>query len=92
MKTIKQVEIIPQYVESIPDTKDMKQGILYISEEYQTSSHLCLCGCGCLTVLPFGENFWSLFKDGEKISITPSISNPICKAHYIINKNKANFI
>jgi hypothetical protein len=94
MKTIKQVEIIPVYVGFMPQT--MEERHVYISKEYEVSIHRCLCGCGEKTVLPLDAvHGWVLIEHTNgKISFTPSIGNfqlP-CKSHYIITKNKANFV
>lgn len=94
MKTIKQAQIFPEYVELIPDR--LKQGILYISKTYKTAIHLCLCGCGQQTVTPLHDiHGWKLIEEKEgAISLTPSIGNYqfACKSHYIITKNIANFV
>jgi hypothetical protein len=93
LKTIKQVEITPVFVEFIPDV--LEEGKVYISEEYQCSVHNCLCGCGERTVLPLINGGWQLIKhDDGKVSFTPSVGNfqMPCKSHYIITKNKANFL
>ena len=102
MKTIKQVSIIPKYVDTIPD--DLSANTLYISEKYNCAIHLCLCGCGikCVTPLNHGDGFfkdkgWTLIKEkDDKISLTPSIGNwsweSTYHAHYIITKNVANFV
>lgn len=94
MKTIKQVIVEPVFVKFIPD--NIEQGKLYISEEYGTAIHLCLCGCGLETVTPIrGRYSWELIKHKDgKISLTPSIGNYrfSCKSHYILTKNIANFI
>lgn len=93
MKTIKTVEIISVFVEEIPEV--LEENKVYISEIYTCSVHNCLCGCGNKTVLPLYKNGWNLIKEkNDKVSFTPSIGNfnfP-CKSHYIITKNKANFI
>ncbi len=94
MKTIKQIIITPIYVEYIPDVSNMIQNEIYISKKYETSVHLCLCGCGNEVVTPLHDNWWNLVENDLKISISPSIGNfnlP-CKSHYIITKNKANFV
>ena len=92
MKTIKQVPITPKLVHYIPNP--MEQGILYISKEYGVANHLCLCGCGEQTVTPIGGEGWKLIENGDKVSLTPSISNyqMPCKSHYIITNNIANFV
>lgn len=90
MKTLKKIEIVPVFVEFIPET--LKQDLVYISKEYKTSVHLCLCGCGNLSVTPLDENGWSLIEKDNKVSFTPSILNNNCpnKYHYIIANNVAN--
>tara|TARA_R110002126_G_scaffold144499_1_gene290609 strand:- start:219 stop:500 length:282 start_codon:yes stop_codon:yes gene_type:complete len=92
MKTIKKVEIEPVFVEFIPDT--LEENKIYISEEYGSAIHNCLCGCGEQTVMPLYGNGWQLIKQNNgKISFTPSVGNyqlP-CKLHYIITNNIANF-
>ena len=95
MKTIKKVEIEPVFLEDcIPDL--LEENKLYISEQYKTAIHLCLCGCGEKTITPLGGGqFWDLIKEKNGIvSLIGSIGNynfP-CKSHYIITKNVANFV
>lgn len=92
MKTLKKESILPVYVEFIPEILD--QGTIYISRRFKTSTHLCLCGCGNKTILPFGPNWWQLYENEKGISITPSIGNYAfpCQSHYIITNNIANFV
>jgi hypothetical protein len=93
MKTIKKEHIIGQFIDEIPDI--LKYGIIYISFKYKTSSHLCLCGCGNLSVTPLNENGWTIDNDVmDRITLNPSILNQNCpnKSHYIITKNVANFV
>jgi hypothetical protein len=92
MRTIMKVPIEPVYVEFIPT--DLEECKIYISKKYNTSSHLCLCGCKELTVLPLMKGEWSLNDSNGKVTLTPSIGNyqlP-CKSHYIITNNVANFV
>ncbi len=93
MKTIKKVEYEPVYVVFMPDV--LKEGKVYISEQYQVSVHNCLCGCGEKTVLPLTKGHWVLIKENNgKVSFTPSVGNfqiP-CKSHYIMTNNVANFV
>ena len=97
MRTIKQVEIEPVFVEKyIPKQSEMEPNKIYISREFETSSHLCLCGCGRLTVLPLKPNSGWVLQEHQsgKVSFSPSVGNfqlP-CRSHYIITKNKANFV
>lgn len=97
MKTIKKVFIKPEFVEFIHKQSEMRQGILRVSDRYNTVSHLCLCGCGNLTVTPLNNRAgWRLFVDRgiNIVSLTPSIGNYNfdCKSHYIINNNIVNFV
>lgn len=91
MKTIKKVIIEPVYVDLIDELEECK---IYISKIYNTSVHLCLCGCKNKVVLPFNSNGWNLKESDKGISITPSIGNYNfdCKSHYIITNNVANFV
>ena len=94
MKTIRTVDVIPVFVEFIPEI--LEQGKLYISEKYGCAIHLCLCGCGGKSVTPLGDGEWTLTKNGDKVSLSPSIGNWSGEnpyhAHYIITNNKANFV
>lgn len=72
----------------LPET--VEPGILYISLEYVTASHLCCCGCGEEVVTPLSPVSWRLTFDGETISLWPSIGNwnlP-CRSHYIIERGR----
>lgn len=92
MKTIKRVEVKPIFVEFIPEI--LEQNCIYITEKYKTASHNCLCGCGERTVTPLNNEDWTLIKNGDKISLTPSIGNfsfP-CRSHYVITNSIAHFI
>ncbi len=95
MKTIRKESIVPVYVEGyMPDYSTMEQGKMYISLEYQTSIHRCLCGCGEKTVLPFGKDWaWNITVKDEKVTVTPSILQQYpCRSHYIITDGVANFV
>ncbi len=89
MKTLRKVQIAPVYVDGyLPEFEEMEDNKIYISEEYQTSTHKCLCGCGLITILPLnnGKNTfgWNLIKESDgTISFTPSILNP----EYCINES-----
>lgn len=77
-----------QFLEFIPS--DLDDGILYVSMEYGTATHLCACGCGEKVVTPFGRQFWKLTYDGDSVTLYPSIGNwslP-CRSHYWIRRGK----
>lgn len=85
-KYISHIEAV--FVEYIPEEKEL--GKLYISEKYNTASHLCCCGCGLLVVTPLKPYEWQLIKKNGKVSLFPSIgcwSFP-CRSHYWIESNK----
>jgi Family of unknown function (DUF6527) len=80
--------IRPEFVEFIP--RELEQGVLYISERYQTASHLCACGCGEKVVTPLSPADWRLHRDQEGlVTLHPSIGNwnHPCRSHYWIRKN-----
>lgn len=77
-----------KFVEFIPERID--EGILYISMEYATATHKCVCGCSNLVVTPIAPTDWELRYDGETVSLNPSIGNwgYECRSHYWIIKNE----
>lgn len=93
---MQKVSIIPKFVEFIPEKSQMIEKEIYISEEYHTAVHLCLCGCKNQSVTRIKETEWTIWITNSKdvISMTPSILNNNCpnKSHYIITNNIANFV
>lgn len=83
MKTIQH-----KFVEFIPDK--IEDGILYISIEYCTAVHKCVCGCGNEVVTPLSPTDWEVRFDGRTVSLDPSIGNWgfDCKSHYWIKRNE----
>lgn len=80
-----------KFVEFIPAKPE--EGVLYISMEYKTATHLCACGCRQKVITPFSPVDWKLIFDGETVSLSPSIGNwrfP-CKSHYFIRSNKVEW-
>lgn len=77
-----------RFVQYLPET--LEPGILYISLEFVTASHLCCCGCGEEVVTPFSPIGWKMTFDGETISLRPSIGNwnLQCRSHYIIDRGR----
>lgn len=83
MKTIRY-----EFVKFIPEL--LEDGVLYISIEYSTAVHKCICGCGNEVVTPFSPAGWELRFDGKTVSLNPSIGNWSfeCRSHYFIIRNK----
>ena len=79
-----------KFVQLIPESEDIEDGVLYISIEYATAVHKCFCGCGREVVTPFTPTDWRLTFDGKTVSLNPSIGNwsfP-CRSHYVIKRNE----
>lgn len=76
-----------KFVEFIPDV--LEEGILYISIEYCTAIHKCVCGCGNEVVTPISPTDWEITFNGKSVSLSPSIGNWNfdCKSHYWIKNN-----
>lgn len=69
---------------------NLEKGVLYLSMEFNTVNHLCVCGCGLEVVTPLSPKSWRVTYNGETISLYPSIGNwqfP-CKSHYWIIENE----
>lgn len=80
-----------RFIELIPER--IEEGVLYISIEYCTAIHKCICGCGNEVVTPFSPTDWKLSFNGKSVSIHPSIGNWNfeCQSHYWIKNNKIEF-
>lgn len=84
----KNLSIEHEFVDFIP--RDLEERKLYISIEFGTASHKCLCGCGAEVVTPISPVGWQMTYDGETVSLSPSVGSwslP-CKSHYIIKRDK----
>lgn len=88
MKGNKIININYRFVDLIPDV--IEESVLYISIEYCTAIHKCVCGCGNEVVTPLSPTDWQLTFDGKTVSLSPSIGNWnfACKSHYWITKSK----
>jgi len=77
-----------KFVKSIPE--EIENLTLYISMEYGTAIHNCVCGCGNEVITPFSPTDWELCYNGESVSLSPSIGNWSfeCQSHYWIVENK----
>ncbi|MNX85501.1 hypothetical protein D3C86_1173380 [compost metagenome] len=80
-----------RFAEFIPET--VEEGILYISVEYCTAIHKCVCGCGNEVVTPLSPTDWELTFNGKTVTLHPSIGNWSfdCQSHYWIRNNKIKY-
>lgn len=82
-------ELRLEQVEFMPD--DMENGVIYVSDRFETAVHLCACGCGVETITPFKDpHGWSLKTDDGKVTLHPSIGNMAfpCGSHYWVRDGK----
>ncbi len=80
--------ITTEFVQAVPDK--LQEGVLYVSMEYATVVHKCLCGCGKEVATPLSPTDWCLTFDGDSVSLDPSVGNwsfP-CRSHYWIRNNQ----
>lgn len=77
-----------KFVEFVPDT--LENGVLYITIQYRTAVHLCVCGCRNKVVTPLSPTDWALTFDGRTITLSPSIGNWNfkCRSHYFMVRNR----
>ena len=79
-----------RFVEFVPE--QLEPNTLYISMDYATVVHSCLCGCGQRVITPLTPTDWHLAYDGEAVSLSRSIGNwsfP-CQSHYWIERNRVH--
>ncbi len=70
--------------------KELKPGVLYVSEEFSTAAHLCACGCESKVRTPLGPTEWNLEETDRGPTLWPSIGNwqlP-CQSHYWITEGQ----
>ena len=85
------MKLYHKFVEFMPEA--IEPGVIYISIDYCTAIHKCVCGCGNEVVTPISPTDWQLGFDGETISLSPSIGNWSfeCQSHYWIVHNEIKF-
>ena len=84
---MKQTILIPQYVDYVPE--QLEEGILYVCEQYKIVAHKCCCGCKEEVITPLSPAEWSIRKEGNTVTLHPSVGNWSfkCQSHYVIRKN-----
>jgi hypothetical protein len=70
--------------------KELKPGVLYVSEEFGAAAHLCACGCGSKIRTPLGPTEWSVEETNSGPTLTPSVGNwqQACQSHYVIYRGE----
>lgn len=84
-----------EYVHYMP--KEKKEGILYVSKEFELCIHICPCGCKTEAVTPFRiwvnpetgyRHGWDMTDNNGIITLSPSLLNSGCNAHYHLVENE----
>ena len=70
--------------------KELRPGVLYVSEEFGTAAHLCACGCGSKIRTPLGATEWSIKETPAGPSLSSSVGNwqQACQSHYFIDRGE----
>lgn len=70
--------------------KELKPGILYVSEEFGAAAHLCACGCGSKIRTPLGPTEWAIEETDRGPTLRPSVGNwqQVCQSHYWIYRGE----
>jgi len=80
-----------EVVEFMPT--QLEPGVLYVSEKYRTSAHLCACGCGEKVRTQLGNLGWRFTKGRAGPTLYPSIGNwqKPCRSHYFIRDGRIHW-
>lgn len=70
--------------------KELRPGVLYVSEEFGAAAHLCACGCGSKIRTPLGPTEWALEETDSGPTLCPSVGNwqHVCQSHYWIYRGE----
>ena len=70
--------------------KELRPGVLYVSEEFGTAAHLCACGCGSKIRTPLGPTEWTFEETDSLPTLDPSVGNwqQACQSHYWIYRGE----
>lgn len=80
-----------QAVERIP--KQLCDGVVYHSEEFELAALLCACGCGHRVTLLVPDSH-QVISEGGFATIRPSIAvcDAACKSHYFITAGRVELL
>ena len=70
--------------------KELRPGVLYVSEEFGAAAHLCACGCGSKIRTPLGPTEWAFEETKSGPTLRPSVGNwqHACQSHYWIYRGE----
>jgi hypothetical protein len=79
------------FVDTFP--AEPEPNVLYVSVEFASTMHLCMCGCGEEVVAPLDPTDWTAHFDGRTVSLTPSIGNWSlkCQSHYFLTHGRVRW-
>ena len=94
MKKNRLDRFVCEFLDTIPNDENLKEGVLYISIKFYCAMHRCFCGCGEKVYTPIRPDRWHLTFDGDNVSLHPSIGSfqIDCKSHYWMKQNKVIWI
>ncbi|TMI67794.1 MAG: hypothetical protein E6H09_23745 [Bacteroidetes bacterium] len=74
--------------------KDLEPGVLYLSEEFEFTAHLCACGCGSKIRIPLGPTEWEFTDTKGGPTLFPSVGNwqQKCQSHYFITRGEIRWM
>jgi hypothetical protein len=80
-----------QAVERLP--KQIDQGVLYHSKEFEVAALSCACGCGHRVMLLVPDSH-QVFEQNGLATVRPSISvcDAPCKSHYVISRGDVEWL
>ena len=80
-----------EFVRSFPEP--LQEGVLYVSVEFGSTAHRCMCGCGQEVFARLSPRDWRIIYDGKAVSLDPSIGNwsfP-CRSHYWLEGGRVSW-
>jgi hypothetical protein len=85
------VSFVHQAVERIP--KQLSEGVVYHSQEFEVAALLCACGCGHRVMLLVPDSH-QVSSERGMATVNPSIAvcDAPCKAHYFITAGQVEWL
>jgi hypothetical protein len=70
--------------------KELRTGVLFVSEEFGIAIHLCACGCGSKVRMALGPAEFAVIDAPGGPTVRPSIGNwqRPCQSHYWIERGE----